>query len=269
MSRFHFGTRVCWIVLLVLSLGLAVSVAAQEPALPYVEIETFPVPASAAITPATLGSLSTKTGIAGTEIVGIRLKIGLVDDHSLETLDLAVADGLFLVESRGFFSAAGHLLARIVRFLLLGQLVSAGSGLEIPAQSWSMLFGGASAEASEMMDLYTRRELSVRGGDASITHHGDFIVCRFLIAANQLTELVDVRIKTRHRRTQDWLSYRIPRLVLPIPREGISAASENKDLVRLGTEDYVGTSSAFGGSEELILAGYLRSIEGRWMRASD
>jgi hypothetical protein len=264
MSRSRIGTCVCWALSLLLSLECASAAAEEGATLPYVQIESFPVPVSSTITPATLATLSAKTGIAGTEIVGIRLKIGLVDGHALEQLEVGVADGLFLVAQRGFFSSAGQLLIQIFRFLLLGQLVSAGSGLEIPAQSWSLLFGGQAASGGEMMNLHTRRELSVDGSDASITDHGEFVACRFLIAANRFSELVDVRIKTRHRRTQDWLSYRIPRMTLPLDLEVKEAVKAPRELVSLGNAEYVGNSSAFGGSEPLIFAAYLRSIEASW-----
>lgn len=266
MRRLQIGTRVCWTVLLLLCIRCSSAHAEEGAKLPFVQIETFPVPASTTITPATLAKLSAETGIAGTEIVGIRLKVGMVEGHALEQLELGVADGLFLVSQRGFFSSAGHFLIQIFRFLLLGQLVSAGSGLEIPAQSWSLLLEGQVGDGGEMMNLYTRRVLTMDGDDENITDHGEFVVCRFLIAANQLSELVDLRIRTKHRRTKDWLSYRIPRMTLPHVGEGLRAKQAQRDLVRLGSADYVGASSAFGGSEPLIFSAYLRSIEAQWRR---
>lgn len=269
MRRFLPGRLVCVYATALFALLIGSNSTADTGRLPFFQVETFPVPQAGAMTPTVLANLSAETGIAGTEIVGLRVKVGLAEGHRLETLELAIADGRFLVHDRGFLESAGQFLLRVLRFLLLGQLVTAGSGLEIPAQSWSVLFGGNAVDGSEMLDLYTKRDLTLKGNDSAITNHGEFIVCRFLVAANQLSELVNVQIRTKDPRTRDWLSYHIPRVVLPLRGYGFDAAPQIGSAERLGGAEYVGNSAAFGGDEPLILAGYLRSIEGVWGREAE
>jgi len=191
----------------------------------YVDVEAFDVPGHERLPMETLNRLSRETGVAGTDIVGIRLKIGIGRGYRFERLDAGIADGLFLVEQRSFMSRVGGFLLHVARFLLLGQLVSAGSALEIPAQSWGLLVSGEPAADADTVELYTRSELSLEMDDRQATNHGDFVICRFILAANELSELVNLRVETRDRSNGDWLHYNLPRLELPRDRPAASRAS--------------------------------------------
>lgn len=208
---------------------------------PYVSIESFPLPTVRGIDGELLMRLSDEIGVGGTTtIAGIRLKVGLPAGYLLESLQVAAADAMFLVKDRPFLSRVGDFFARVMRFLLLGKMVSAGSSLEIPAEAWYVLFEATPLSESSVR-LHTRDEMEVEKGDANLTDHGSFQVCRLLIAANSFSELVNVRIRVRNPRTRDEIRYHLPRLKLPVlPRPPSGEESSPTRLsVRLALEPVV------------------------------
>jgi hypothetical protein len=190
---------------------------------PYVSLESFPLPTVRGIDGELLLRLSDEVGVGGTSIAGIRLKVGLPRGYQLESIRLCAADATFLVKDRPFLSRVGDFFVRVARFLLLGRMVSAGSSLEIPAEAWYVLFEAAPLSGPSVT-LHTEDEVEVDRGDANLTDHGTFQVCRLLLAANSFSELVNVRITVRNPRTQDVVRYHVPRLKLPLlpaePPEG-------------------------------------------------
>lgn len=216
----------------------------DEPDDPYVSLESFPLPTVKGIDTELLMRLSDQIGVGGTSIAGIRLKVGLPRGYALQSIHVTAADAMFLVKDRPFLSRVGGFFIRVARFLLLGRVVSAGSSLEIPAEAWYVLFE-TTPLTSPSVTLHTREEVEMRKGDPGVTDHGSFHVCRFLLAANAYSELVNVRITVRNPRTSDVIRYHVPRLRLPIlPRStGGETISPTKLTASLALEQECATSS--------------------------
>lgn len=184
---------------------------------PFFSVETFPLPAAHTLDPSLQSHLALETGVAGTAVVGIRLKIGMPEGYLFESVELGTADAVFLLRDRGFLGTVGHMLSRALRFLLLGQLVTAGTDLEIPGAAWSLLLDVSPLGPEESVDLHTSRRTHSRRGDANTTDHGEFVVCRFLVAANHLSELVGIHVEARDPHRDATVRYHLPRLKLPDP----------------------------------------------------
>jgi len=237
MGHDHFGRRAVGLVVLGLSLVLPPRGAAAglggipslsahlatipdplvERQQPYFSVETFPLPAEAALGSELLSDLALQTGVAGTEVRGIRLKIGLPAGYVFESVEVGAADARFLLRDRGFLGTIGHVLSRALRFLLLGQLVSAGTDLEIPGAAWSLLLDATPLGPEESVDLHAARHTRSERGDANTTDHGQFVVCRYLMAANPLSELVGIHVVAHDPVRDATVRYHLPRLKLPAP----------------------------------------------------
>lgn len=200
-------------------LALASSALAQQeyetaPKQPEIALERYGLPSSLLADGELLSDLATRTGVAGTQLEGLRLRIALPLDFRVESVHMQVVDGIFLVREDSFFSAVGGFLMRVARLLLFGQLVNVSDGLEVPSALWFVLLDGDPTK-DEPVSVKTKQAISIDADDRRISDHGDFIVCRLIAATSPFTEIVGLEIRGRHRDSGERLRYLMPRLAIP------------------------------------------------------
>jgi hypothetical protein len=162
--------------------------------------------------------LSSEVGVAGTQLVGMRVILTVPDHLRFERMEVEVADGLFLVRETSRWRSAGRFLMTVARWLLIGRLVSGGDELEVSATAWTMLLGGEGLER-EAVALDTRASTTIERDDAMATHHGPFVVCRMVMAKSEISELINMTIWATELESGQPTRFVIPRLSLPAGEE--------------------------------------------------
>lgn len=162
--------------------------------------------------------LSSEVGVAGTELVGMRVILSVPDHLRFERMEVGVADGLFLVREKSFWRSAGRTLVTVARWLLIGRLFSDADDLEVSATTWTLLLGNEMLHHEPVM-LDRRNRTTFEREDDMITYHGRFAVLRVVMARNAVTELINMTIWTTELETGQPMRFTIPRLTLPA-REG-------------------------------------------------
>lgn len=158
--------------------------------------------------------LSSEVGVAGTELVGMRVILAVPDHLRFDRMEVSVADGLFLVQEQSVWRSAGRYLMTVARWLLIGRLFSDGDDLRVSATTWTMLLGNEMLNHDPVM-LDRRDHTSFDREDERITHHGRFAVCRMVVARNAVTELINMTIWATEVESGQPMRFTIPRLTLP------------------------------------------------------
>lgn len=159
-------------------------------------------------------TLSWDVGVAGTELVGMRVILAVPSHLRFERIELEVADGLFLVQEKSVWRSAGRFVMTVARWLLIGRLFSDGEDLEVSATTWTLLLGNEMLN-HESVTLDRREHTTIERDDQMITFHGRFAVCRMVMARNEVTELINITIWTTERESGRPMRFTIPRLTLP------------------------------------------------------
>lgn len=175
-----------------------------------VRVRTVPIPPASAAH--LVDGLAVRTGVAVTAAHGVRLEVALPADVHFTSLRAQVADGLVVEpEQRGFVGKVGGAVLSVLRLLLFGHLVSAADELAIPGTAWAMALGAPNPH-EEMVRLTTGEELYVERGQKSFSDHGDFVVCRAMLALTPWTELVQVHVEGFDQVSGKNVSFQIPRI---------------------------------------------------------
>lgn len=162
--------------------------------------------------------LSSEVGVAGTHLVGMRAIVTVPRHLRFERMEVDVADGLFLVHEKSRWRSVGRFLLTVTRWLLIGRLVSDGDNLEVSATAWTVLLGNETLER-RAVTLDTRQHTAIDRDDEMATYHGQFVVCRMVIARNEISELVNMTIWASERQSGQPVRFVIPRLILPEVQE--------------------------------------------------
>jgi hypothetical protein len=177
-----------------------------------IQVHTVPVPAPAS--PALVGDLIARSGVAITETQGVRIEVTLPEEVRFESLEARVVDGLVLESrQRSFFGHVGDALLSLLRILVVGRLISATDELTVPGAAWAAALGAPDAE-EELVRLATSESLRVERDAPTFSDHGRFVVCRSVIALSPWTELVDIKLSCRDEVSGKPVAFLIPRLAL-------------------------------------------------------
>jgi hypothetical protein len=206
-------------------LGCAILAQAQEPDLPRLPVlsaEVYPLPDNGSDA-AELGKLlSRQTGVRDTHAVGVRVRVEMPPGYKFQGLSGSFADAVLLVPEDSMWKASGRFLQSVLRFLLLGQIVSAAQPLEIPLEMWMLFFNGdPRGEGSVTLQSSTKLELN--RGDSRVTDHGDYVVLRILVGTNSVSELVGIEIEATQFKTGNQAWFRVGHL--PLPTEALANAA--------------------------------------------
>ena len=169
--------------------------------------------------------LSDEVGVAGTHLVGMRVILSVPQHLRFDRLEVEVADGLFLVQEKSKWKAVGRVVMDVARFLLIGRLFGGrGDDLELSATAWTVLMGNERLE-NEAVNIDTRDRTTIERDDDMTTNHGEFVVCRMVMAMNDMSELINMTIWATKLDSGEPVRFRIPRMLLPdedAPRESES-----------------------------------------------
>ena len=110
-------------------------------------------------------------------------------------------------------TAQGGALLSILRLILVGQLIDAADDLAVSGVAWAAALGIPSPD-DELVKLSTSEALTVRRGASTFSDHGEFSVCRAMLALSPWTELVELRLRGRDLTTGKEVAFLIPRLQL-------------------------------------------------------
>jgi len=193
---------------------LAQSIDPAAPGQPEISLERYGLPGTLLAENELLTDLASRTGVAGTQLEGLRLRIALPRAFEIDSIRMQIVDGVFLVRENSFFGAVGGFLLRLARLMLFGQLVDVSDGLQVPSALWFVLLDGDPTK-EEPVSVKAAPTISVKTGDKRLSDHGDFVICRMIAATSPFTEIVAMEIKVRDRSTGQQLRYVIPRLVVP------------------------------------------------------
>lgn len=196
---------------------------------PHVSIERYELPVGLLADDELLGELEAMTGVAGTTLSGVRVRVAMPAGYRFDGLTGSIADGLLLERRGGFVHGLRQVLAHIARLLLFGKLVDATDELELPSSVWFLMLDGDPSEQADV-DVSTTESIDIDPDDGRVTNHGDYVVCRLMVAASALTELVQLEIRGRNDATGRRVNYKIPRLVVPVAqREPVPGAAGRRD----------------------------------------
>lgn len=193
---------------------LAAAIEPPAPSQPEMSLQRYALPEAMLGGSELLGDLASSTGIAGTQLEGLRLRIALPNSFTFESVRMQIVDGAFLVRENSFLDAVGGFLLRLARLLLFGRLVDVGDDLQVPSALWFVLLDGDPTR-QEPISVKAEPVLFMKSGDERLSDHGEFVVCRMIAATSPFTELVGVEIELRDRNSGQRLRYSIPRLVVP------------------------------------------------------
>jgi len=177
-----------------------------------VRVQLVAIPSSS--TTAFIEKLSMRTGIGSTSAQGVRIEVAVPTDVEFTALHATVADGLVLQQQqRSFLGRVGGALLSIFRLLLIGKLVAVTDDLTIPSTTWALALGAPESDDGTV-HLNTGDQLVVQRGQEAFTDHGEFVVCRAMLALTPWTELVQVRVRGIDRVSGRSVEFLIPRLGL-------------------------------------------------------
>lgn len=177
-----------------------------------IRVHTTAIPEAASI--GLVGELFARTGLAITETQGVRIEVVVPDDVRFDAIEARIVDGLVLEpEKRSFIGRVGSAFLSLLRILLVGKLVDAADELALPGVAWATALG-MSNPGDELVKLSTSDRLLVERESENFSDHGQFSVCRTMLALSPWSELVEVQLRGRDRTTGEEVAFLIPRLPL-------------------------------------------------------
>lgn len=177
-----------------------------------IRVHTVQMPQSAL--PTLVGDLVARTGMAITETQGVRIEVTLPDDVEFDSMQARIVDGLVLQpQRRSFLKRVGSTVVSLLRFLIVGRLISATDDLAISGAAWAVALGAPHPQ-DELLRLSTSDTLFVNRDASTFSDHGNFTVCRAMLALSPWTELVDIQLRCRDRTSGEQVAFIIPRLPL-------------------------------------------------------
>jgi hypothetical protein len=160
-------------------------------------------------------TLSSEVGVADTRLVGMRVIVSVPHHLRFERMEVQIADGLFLVHESSKWKSVGRFLMGVARWLLIGRLVSnGGDDLQVSATAWTLLLGNEQLVHDSVV-LDPRDHATIDRDDSMATNHGDFMVCRMVMAKNPMSELINMTIWATELDDGQPVRFVIPRLKLP------------------------------------------------------
>ena len=177
-----------------------------------IRVHTVPIPES--VSPALVGDLFGRTGLPITEMQGVRIELLLPDEVEFASMQARVVDGLVLEpQRRSFLGRVGGVVVSLLRFLLVGRLISSADDLSLPGAAWAAALGAPDPD-EELVRLSTSETLTIERGAGGFSDHGGVVVYRTVLALSPWTELVDLQLRCRDRTNGQTVEFLIPSLSL-------------------------------------------------------